>query len=78
MAPLFRYHKEVWAAGDPQYATKDTLTVPELRQAYELAKNEPSGSNEQAGPIGMAAAAANRVGWTFITRLHYRTVATKS
>merc|ERR1712194_897455 len=32
MAPLFRYHREVWAAGDPQYAVKDTLTVPELCQ----------------------------------------------
>ena len=61
-----RYHREVWAAGEPKYATKDTLKVTELRRAFELAKSKSfKCSNEHAGPIGLAAAAADLVGWTF-------------
>ena len=63
MAPLMRYHKEVWAAGDPKYATEDNLLVTELRRAFELAKEKAfESSNECAGPIGMAMAAADMVG----------------
>ena len=49
--------------GDPKYATKDNLLVTELRRAFELAKEKAfESSNECAGPIGMAMAAADMVG----------------
>ena len=68
MAPLIRYHKEVWLNQVPDYAPKDLLNVKELREAFETAKNHAIlGAWDQGGPIALAIKAAKEVGWTLQT-----------
>ena len=38
LAPLARYHREVWCAFTAQHKLRDVLTGPELKQAYQQAK----------------------------------------
>ena len=67
MAPLIRYHKEVWLNQFPNYAPKDLLNVKELSEAFEQARNHAIlGAWDQGGPIALAIKAAKEVGWTFV------------
>ena len=59
MAPLIRYHKEVWLNQFPEYAPKDLLNVKELREAFVTAESHANlGAWGQGGPISLAIKAA--------------------
>ena len=67
MAPLMRYHREVWLNQFGEYAPKDLLNVKELNEAFGTAvKHANLGAWDQGGPIALAIKAAKEVGWDFI------------
>ena len=66
MAPLMRYHREVWNAFLPFLAPQDNLNLKELVSAFQGAENLVQTKQiAQSGPIGQAIVAAKAVGWSF-------------
>ena len=66
MAPLQRYHREVWIWQFPELRPEDALNIKELNEAFTMAErlfNE--GKTNEGGTIGLALQSAAEVGWKF-------------
>ena len=66
MAPLLRYHREIWGCFVPSVAPGDNLSIKCLVEAFRIAEEQVRHRRyASAGPIGHAIRAAHQVGWSF-------------
>ena len=66
VAPLARYHREVWYLHNVALQPGDALGAGELRLAYEAGRREADKGDRQKGsPVAAAIRAARWAGWEF-------------